>query len=717
MNYKYFILLALLLLLSIVNCSATHISGGDFTVEHLSDSTFEVTLTIFRDVSGSNLQPVVSISVYEEGSTILLNDLGFDMPLDSAYFLDLGDECFDPGLMLEIGIYKEIITLPSNPNGYYLVWERCCRNALAINMVSPGVEGPGMVFLVTIPDPAFENSTPVFTPYPTNGYLCVNGSTSIDFSATDADGDSLVYRLVTPLAGTTTAGGSGGGPKPHDPITWQAPYDLSDIVGGAPPMSIDSQSGLLTADPDVQGLFVLAIEVDEYRDGSLMGTIRREIQLESIICVQPVPPEFVDFDPVDTIQVYPLVDNLVNIVVSAAGSNISTTVSGEIITPGFEPLAIIDTLGVGANEVVLTFQWDSIPCDMIGEFFLLEFVAESFSECLDTVLTTTLDLYVEVIVDPDVATNYISPVVDSYEIVFGQSDTYSFPVVATDGNPTDLLTLSMISDINGVNPIVFEGDTAYNVVSSDFSWIITCDDIQDDPYNVTFQTVTSYCETQDTTLYNLELNVVFPADDSTVFVAPDSVMWYNINGEEHCFNVRAEDDNNIDTLTLIADRITYPFSAQNMATFSDISSVFVVESEFCWTPECDEIDPGIYTVDFTVITKNCEIIQETQQRVTINILPTTDGDLNTIPNVFTPNGDAFNELYQIPYTPDYCVSNYNLSIYNRWGNTVFQTQNRDTHWDGTNNGNEAADGVYYVRITYKHFDVFKEYSETIHLFR
>jgi len=728
-----YLLIFVLAISSFSNLYSTHIIGGDFTVQHVADSTFEVTLTLFRDCGsgGAPLDFAIQVSVYEEGTNLPRTDLDFDMNLTQSEIVPLGDDCFSPDICLEIGTYITTITLPDFDTGYYFAWERCCRNPTISNIIAP--EDAGMVFLVTIADPAIDNSTPVFQPYPVDGYLCVNGTNSIDFSASDADGDSLVYRLETPLKGELSGDGdidpnTGlpnpppnpglGGPKPHPECLWLPPYELANICGGAMPMSIDSETGILSAFPDVQGSFVFAIAVDEYRDGELLSTIRREIQLESTICALPVPPQFVGFDPIDTIQVYPIIENTVNILVEATGSNVSASVVGEIITPGYEPLATIDTLSVGEGSVTLQLQWDSLPCSFIGDVFLLEFYAEAFSECLDTVLTNTMDLYVEIITDPDVPTTYLTPTVNSYDIIYGQNDTYEFPVTVTDGNPTDTLILSMITDINGTNPIEFQGDTANSLVNSDFSWIVTCDDIRDEPYQVTFQTVTSYCEIQDTTLFFMDLNVMFPTDDSTEFVSPgnDSIYW-TINGGENCFEIEAQDDNNIDTLFLSVDRTAPIFSHSNAPTFEESSSRFFVSSEFCWTPECVDIEPGTYPVDFQVVTKNCEIIQITDRTIDIILGPETDGSLDTIPNVFTPNGDLFNEQFEIKYTPDYCVTDYKLAIYNRWGDLIFESQDRDEHWDGTNNGNNVSEGVYYLHVNYLYFDQPKKESGTIHLLR
>jgi gliding motility-associated-like protein len=66
-----------------------------------------------------------------------------------------------------------------------------------------------------------------------------------------------------------------------------------------------------------------------------------------------------------------------------------------------------------------------------------------------------------------------------------------------------------------------------------------------------------------------------------------------------------------------------------------------------------------------------------------------------LPNIFTPNADNTNDLYH-PY-PYKFVDHIDMKIYNRWGNIVFQTEDPDINWDGTdiNSGKKVADGVYY----------------------
>jgi gliding motility-associated-like protein len=68
------------------------------------------------------------------------------------------------------------------------------------------------------------------------------------------------------------------------------------------------------------------------------------------------------------------------------------------------------------------------------------------------------------------------------------------------------------------------------------------------------------------------------------------------------------------------------------------------------------------------------------------------------PNVFTPNFDGTNDLFEIQDLPE----NTELIILNRWGNVVFSTSNYQNNWDGKNTlGNELVDGVYTYKFTTK----------------
>ena len=215
----------------------------------------------------------------------------FDMTLHSQQVLALGDSCFTPALCITQGIYDTVITFPNNTNGYYVSWQRCCRNGIIQNITVPG--SAGMVFYAEIPDPALANSTPVFGSYP-KAYMCVSQPNIDNFSATDIDGDVLVYSLITPLNGNGTSatpipGASSG---PYSSINWQSPYSAADMVGGSPVMSINSQTGILSASPGALGVFVFAVRVEEYRNGMKIGEIRRDVQYQVLSCSTNSAPYF-----------------------------------------------------------------------------------------------------------------------------------------------------------------------------------------------------------------------------------------------------------------------------------------------------------------------------------------------------------------------------------------------------------------------------------------
>ncbi|HRH67412.1 MAG TPA: gliding motility-associated C-terminal domain-containing protein [Bacteroidia bacterium] len=67
------------------------------------------------------------------------------------------------------------------------------------------------------------------------------------------------------------------------------------------------------------------------------------------------------------------------------------------------------------------------------------------------------------------------------------------------------------------------------------------------------------------------------------------------------------------------------------------------------------------------------------------------------PNAFTPNGDQVNDLF-LPVGSE--ISNYNLSIYNRWGQLMYETNDQNAGWDGTLSGRRQEAAVYLFKAGY-----------------
>ena len=78
--------------------------------------------------------------------------------------------------------------------------------------------------------------------------------------------------------------------------------------------------------------------------------------------------------------------------------------------------------------------------------------------------------------------------------------------------------------------------------------------------------------------------------------------------------------------------------------------------------------------------------------VTINYDP-----LIFVPNAFTPDGDDHNNTF---FAVVNNVSEFEMMIFNRWGELIFVSNSVDTHWDGTYAGEKSPDGIYVWKIKY-----------------
>ena len=90
-----------------------------------------------------------------------------------------------------------------------------------------------------------------------------------------------------------------------------------------------------------------------------------------------------------------------------------------------------------------------------------------------------------------------------------------------------------------------------------------------------------------------------------------------------------------------------------------------------------------------------------------------------VPNCFTPDGDEFNNSFLPIFTSGFDPMNYELTIYNRWGEIVFVSENHLTAWNGSYNNLICPDGIYSYIIKYKipDLDLFKYISGQINLIR
>ncbi|HKR04328.1 MAG TPA: gliding motility-associated C-terminal domain-containing protein [Bacteroidia bacterium] len=289
---RKFTLLTLFLICSFF-AKGSHIVGGDFTYRWIGGNNFELKLKIYRDCynSQTTFDNSIKIGIFDRVTNVKTDTLLMYILDSSDVILSGSSACaLPPDVCTLEGTYMDTVNLPNNPHGYYIVWERCCRNGSVVNI--DNAFNTGMVFYLAMPDPTLHNSSPVFINDPLP-FICENQPLNYSFAATDQNGDSLVYELVDPLAGNTGYPTTTNIqallptplPAPYAPVLWNPGFSLSNVCGSSSnPLAVHPVTGMLTVTVDYYGIYAAAVAIHEFRNGVEIGLVRREIEFSVIIC-------------------------------------------------------------------------------------------------------------------------------------------------------------------------------------------------------------------------------------------------------------------------------------------------------------------------------------------------------------------------------------------------------------------------------------------------
>ncbi len=291
---------------------ARHIIGGEMTYRFVEDLgngllRYEFTLVVYRDCDsgGGTLDNPASIGIYRGTALDATLYTDFNVNLQGPVSVSpVIPPCADASAVsnacVQRGVYVFTRDLPLNTvESYFVVYQRCCRTEQILNILNPGNSGATYMVELTPAAQAAQNSSPIFLNYPPT-FICNNFKLDFDHSATDADGDSLVYSFCNPLDGGGQGGGPGGGnacdtPVPTPPcgpafdlIPFAGVYTALAPMGGNPVIVVDTFSGHLTGTPKILGQFVVGICVKEYRNGVYLGMVLRDFQFNVVDCTPTV---------------------------------------------------------------------------------------------------------------------------------------------------------------------------------------------------------------------------------------------------------------------------------------------------------------------------------------------------------------------------------------------------------------------------------------------
>lgn len=257
----------LVLSLSMISSAwASHMVGGSIHYRCLGFGQYELSIVHFRDCSGIPM-PATRIINYQSPSCGLNG--AFVLPLVSVQEVTpvcsqfaASTTCNGGGFMgVQEYVYMDTVTLPQNCADWLFYHSECCWNNSIVNINV----GSGFHTQSSLNDLDYIcNSNVVFNG---RGIMFANqGQPNVyDPLGSDLDGDGLKYRLTSAMQALGAPVFYNGG------YTGQNPINLIN--------SFDTLSGRLSFTPSTIGSFVIAYNVEEYRNGDLIAVTHRVIQI------------------------------------------------------------------------------------------------------------------------------------------------------------------------------------------------------------------------------------------------------------------------------------------------------------------------------------------------------------------------------------------------------------------------------------------------------
>ncbi|MNY43485.1 hypothetical protein D3C86_1784470 [compost metagenome] len=100
---------------------------------------------------------------------------------------------------------------------------------------------------------------------------------------------------------------------------------------------------------------------------------------------------------------------------------------------------------------------------------------------------------------------------------------------------------------------------------------------------------------------------------------------------------------------------------------------------------------------------------------TYRIIVVKDQLIFYVPNTFTPDGDEYNNVFLPIMTAGFSPATYEMYIYNRWGELIFESNDTQVGWDGTYHGSMVQTGLYTWVIRFKDDNNDEKYEYAGHI--
>ncbi|KAA9339742.1 gliding motility-associated C-terminal domain-containing protein [Hymenobacter busanensis] len=744
MRSIFYSVLWALLLLAALPARATHIVGGELGLQYLSGDSYRLTLTLYFDARNGNpgaLDPDATAGIFEKGTNRRLRNL--TLPLTQNTFVPYTNvACAIGDLSTRQLVYAAGIDLPANlynnPQGYYVAVERCCRNNNINNITNPGNAGQAYYLEfppVTRNGQVFRDSSPRIFP-PLSDYACLGELFYFDFGGTDSDGDSLVYDMVTPLNGHASAADprpAQPGAVPYSLVSWEAGLSTQNQMPAFDPLRINSRTGRLTVRPSNAGLFVFGVRCAEYRRGVKIGEVRRDFQLLVIRCSSNQTPRMTVQAPGsgqpayvpgrDTMHILPGTDRCLRM--RFTDPDPSSQLTLELRPVNFT--ATLPAPSVRSGTVHVPGQPDTLVSTLCfpecfsskGRVLLLDVIVADNGCSLPRRDTVRVAFTAQAPPNDPPQVSLIAPPT-TFPLAARVGDVVRQDVLGLDPD-NDAVTLELTG--RGFSPAAVGAQlivltNANGRSTARLSWPVDCRAVGRTLYEFEVTCVANPCqERQESTklLIPVQVNYQNAAPVLTTTFPPDSIPIAVVRlplGGVYSANLSGTDADN-DNLRLAVEDNEADLAAAGMS-FQATNGVGKASGVFRWVASCGSINPDSLdlrpyayarTVTFTLRDETC-VAAPQRRMVRFEVIRPAAPEF--VPyNIFTPNKDTDNknEFFALPsLPPDFCGQRFSsITIFSRWGNEVYRSQDRDFRWDGAH----VAPGVYYYLVKYTDGRTFK----------
>ncbi len=634
---------------------ATHIIGGEFEVLQRTGDIYDIYLNLYFDQVNGNtgaFDQQITIAIFEKNTNIRMEQLVLPVFTDSIVPYENPD-CAVADLDIRRIRYKTTgdFKFSSNyddPGGYYIVFDRCCRNNIITNIAAP--QNAGMLFYLEFP-PIYQSngdltnySSPVFNVIYTR-YACFNEYFYMDFGAEDADGDSLAFSMSTPINGNSSTVNvivTDYQPAPYPLVSWLPGFNANDAIHGTPSLTVDPETGLLELFASELGLHVFSVTCSEYRNGVKIGEVRRDFQILVDVCPTNEPPNVLMdnedrtgyYVEGDTIFVPNQGDRCFEFYITDDQDNrnnerIRVRVEPKNFTP-VEPINLTSTTGLvgGPGDTLKGIKMCWPDCEFgLPEPYVVDVLVEDDGCILPKVDTITVTIIVEpeVNLPPELTVANATLPMNQGDTIFLQSDNAGcLNLEVTDSMDTrvdeQIRFLSYAFNVNGLpgtyNPTSVNIDTINPVGSSNFC-MPTCKFTEDTTYEVFLIAEDDGCKDakRDTFSFYLktwpnespDIQLTNPNTNGT-YIEGDTILLVSDTG--NCLSLSISDliDERLnEQLRLSALAVGFTPGPGFGVTPTNLSTTALdtlVDSELCWSV-CQFPDEQVYSILILAEDQSC----------------------------------------------------------------------------------------------------------------